>query len=147
MRVERAAYRQRLLSPRWEEVESALGRRIPAILRELYADRALITSGDCLVLDPDRDRAEEAPLNVNEFVPADQEAITSTLVSVPPGAFPFATNEYRDPLYVQLGELPDGDGRVSVHYHDGDDTDVVAPSLRTLLSWSREPRSARDPAI
>jgi hypothetical protein len=136
-RTEQAAYRERLLSPRWEEVEAALGRPVPRILRELYADHALVTSGDFLVLDPSRD-ASEGVLNVNQFVPADEEALTPLLVSIPSGAFSFATNEYGDPLYVQLGELPDGDGRVFVHYHDGDDTELVAPSLRTLLSWPRE---------
>ena len=104
-----------------------------------------MTSGDFLVLDPARNRAERLPLNVNQFVPADEEALAPGLVSIPPGAFTFATNEYGDPLYVQLGELPDGDGRVFVHYHDGDDTEVVAPSLRTLLGWSRKARLDRDP--
>lgn len=135
--AEQAAYRERLLSPRWAEVEATLGHPVPAILRELYADHALVTSGDFLVVDPTRE-ASEGVLNVNQFVPADAEALTPLLVSIPPGAFSFATNEYGDPLYVQLGELPDGDGRVFVHYHDGDDTELVAPSLRALLSWPRE---------
>jgi hypothetical protein len=136
-RAERAAYRERLLSPRWEEVEAALGRPVPAILRELYANEGLVTSGDFLVLDPARD-SEDAPFGVSQFLPADAEALAPTLVSIPPGTFSFATNEYGDPFYVQLGELADGDGRVFVHYHDGDDTELVAPSLRTLLGWPRE---------
>lgn len=138
-RAERAAYRQRLLSPRWEEVQAALGRPVPTILRELYTNEALLTTGNFIVLDPNRD-SDDVPFWVSQFVPADEEALTPVLVSIPPGTFSFATNEFGDPFYVQLGELPDGDGRVYVHYHDGDDTELVAPSLRTLLGWPREPR-------
>jgi hypothetical protein len=146
-REEQARYQQRLLAPHWDEVESVLGRPVPALLRNLYADRELVTSADFFVLDPARSGSEEAPLNVDRFIPADKEAFTPGLVSIPPGAFAFATNEYGDPLYVQLGELADGDGRVFVHYHDGDDTEAVAPSLQSLLSWPRTPRPHRDPAI
>lgn len=138
-RAARAAYRARLLSPRWEHVEATLGRPVPTILRELYANEALLTSGDFIVLDPARD-SEDVPFWVSRFVPADEEALTPALTSIPAGTFSFAMNEFGDPFYVQLGELADGDGRVFVHYHDGDDTELVAPSLRTLLGWPRERR-------
>jgi len=145
-RAERAVYRQRLLSPRWDVVEVALGRPVPAVLRELYADQALVTSDDLLVFDPARSEAEVC-LNVNQFIPADESALAPDLVGIPPGAFAFATNEFGDPIYVKLGELPDGDGRIVVHHHDGDDTEEVAPSLRALLSWPRAPRLTRDLAV
>jgi hypothetical protein len=145
-RAEWAVYRQRLLSPRWDVVEAALGRPVPAVLRELYADQALVTSNDLYVFDPAR-RETDVCLNVNQFIPADESALAPDLVSIPPGAFAFATNEFGDPVYVQLGELPDGDGRVAVHHHDGDDTEVVAPSLRALLGWPRAPRLIRDHGV
>ena len=137
-RAEQAAYDTRLRTPRWAVVEAALGRPVPAVLRELYADQTLVTSGDLLVLDPARAGGRKAAWNINQFTPADEEALSPELESIPPGAFAFATNEFGDPFYIRLGELPDGDGRVFVHHHDGDDTELVAPSLRTILSWPRE---------
>jgi len=146
-RAEQAAYNARLRAPRWDLVEAALRRPVPAVLRALYADQALVTSGDLLVLDPARAGGREMAWNVNQFTPADEEALAPELESIPPGAFAFATNEFGDPFYVQLGELPDGDGRVFVHYHDGGDTELVAPSLHTFLAWPRTPRLHRDRAI
>lgn len=143
-RAEQAARLARLRAPAWDRVEGALGRPVPAILRELYADQSLVTTGDLLLYDPDRAGRGEIPWNVNEFIPADEDALSPDLVSIPSGAFAFATNEFGDPFYVQLGELADGDGRVFVHYHDGDDVELVAPSLRTLLSWQRAPRNRPD---
>ena len=146
-RAEREDYDARLRAPRSEVVETALGRSVPAVLRELYADEALVTSGDLLVFDPGRTGDGEAAWNINQFTPADEEAIHPELESIPDGAFSFASNEFGDPFYVRLGELPDGDGRVFVHYHDGGDTEEVAPSLRVFLSWPRESRPHRDRAI
>ena len=142
---ERTAYEARLLAPQWELIEVRLGRAVPAVLRTLYADRALITSGDLLIFDPARGLDPNLAWNVNEFIPADEDAISAEFVSVPTGAFAFASNEFGDPFYVQLGERPDGDGRVYVHYHDGDDTELVAPTLRDFLSWDRRPRIATPP--
>jgi hypothetical protein len=82
-RAERAVYRQRLLSPRWDVVEAALGRPVPAVLRELYADHDLVTSNDLLVFDPTRSEADVC-LNVNQFIPADESALAPDLVSIPP---------------------------------------------------------------
>ena len=117
---------------------------MPAVLRELYADQALVTSRDLVVFDPGRTGDGEAAWNINQFTPADEQAIRPELESIPAGAFSFVTNEFGDPLYLQLGEVPDGDGPVLVHYHDGGDTEEVAPSLRTFLSWPRESRLHRD---
>lgn len=136
--TERAAYDARLLAPQWETVEARLGHPVPAVLRALYADRALLTSGDMLILDPAKGSDPYAAWNVNEFIPADEEGLFPGLVSIPAGAFAFARNGFGDPFYVQLGELPDGDGRVYVHYHDGDDTELVAPTLRDFLGWRRQ---------
>jgi hypothetical protein len=146
-RTERAAFRIRMQNPQWDVLEAALGHPVPSILRELYSDQALLTSDDLLIFDPARADDRSTAWNVNQFYPADAEALTPQLESIPSGAFSFASNEFGDPFYAQLGELPDGDGRVYVHYHDGGDTELVAPSLRTFLSWRREPRTHRAPAI
>src|SRR5262245_2223287 len=44
--AERQAYEERILQPDWALVEVHLQRPIPAALRELYADRTLVTSRD-----------------------------------------------------------------------------------------------------
>lgn len=145
-RAERVAFEARLRNPQWTAVEAALGHAVPNLLREIYADQALITSADLLVLDPAKGDGWDGAWNVNQFTPADAEALAPELESIPPGAFSFASNEFGDPFYVQLGELADGDGRVFVHYHDGDYTELVAPSLRTFLGWRRQARLDRGPA-
>ena len=141
--TERAAYRARLESPRWEEVESGLGRPVPAVLRELYARRELILDGDLYVFPPDKPRNRDHAWYINQFVPVDGNALQPELESIPPGSFNFATNEFGDPYYVELSADLDGDGPVSVHYHDGGDVERVAASLRAFLSWPREPRLSR----
>lgn len=129
----------RVRSPQWERVEAVLGRPIPAMLRALYADPELTASSHLLIFDPARGAERANAWWVGQFSPADEEALGPKLESVPPGAFAFASNEYGDPYYIRLGELPDGDGPVFVHYHDGGNTEFVAPSLRTFLAWPREP--------
>ena len=146
-RTARAEFEARLSHPQWDVVEAALGHPVTTILRELYSNQTLITSGDILIYDPALGGDRNSAWNVNHFNPADAEALTPEPESIPPGAFSFASNEFGDPFYVQLAELPDGDGRVYVHYHDGGDTELVAPSLRTFLSWHRESRLQRAPAI
>jgi hypothetical protein len=133
----------RLLTPQWPIVEAYLKRPVPEVLRSLYANKDLITSFDLLVTPPDAGDDRQAGWNVNEFVPADLESLVRTMETVPFGTFTFATNEYGDPYYVQVGAEQDGDGPVYVHYHDGGDTALVAPSLKTFLSWKREPRMSK----
>jgi len=137
--AEWASYVARLHAPRWNEVEAGLGRPVPDVLRALYADRDLVARTDLLVSDPDRGGDGGDTWWIGRFVVADKGALVGELESIPPGTFSFATNESGDPYYVCLGELPDGDGPVKVHYHDGDDTELVAPSLRSFLGWQRRP--------
>jgi hypothetical protein len=135
-----ASYRARLASPQWEEVAAGLGRPIPTVLKELYADPSGL-EGDVYVFDPAKPKDVGEAWYVNQFVPADYDALQPALESIPPGAFNFAFNEFGDPYYVELGAGDDGDGPVSVHYHDGGDIVRVAPSLREFLRWPRQPRS------
>jgi hypothetical protein len=130
----------RLLTPQWDVVAGHLKRPVPEVVRSLYANKDLITSFDLLVLPPGVGEDRNAGWNVNEFVPADLQSIVMTMETIPYGTLCFATNEYGDPYYVQVGAAEDGDGPVYVRYHDGGDTELVAPSLKEFLSWNREPR-------
>jgi hypothetical protein len=134
---EREESRRRLEYPRWAEVERTLGRPVPVILRELYGNRELVHGCGFLVFDPTSGEAEEETWFVNEFLPANPAPHPSYAGAIPPGAFAFATNEFGDPYYFVPGPATDGDGPVFIVYHDGGDTERVAPSLRAFLGWRR----------
>lgn len=95
-----ATYIERVLDPQWDIVGAALGRPVPAILHELYADRELIARSHILVFDPAREERGQDPWWVSQFVPADAEALAPELESIPLGALAFATHECADPYYV-----------------------------------------------
>jgi hypothetical protein len=129
-RAERLA---ELRNPRWDEVEQALGRPVPAVLRELYADAQLMEQFDFTFRAPDW--PEEEVMLLNAWEPASKASCHPELATIPPGAFSFASNDFGDPFYVTPGSLPDGDGPVFIRQHDGNETEQVAPSLREFISW------------
>jgi len=137
--AERAEYRRRLENPQWDAIEAGLKRPVPAVLRELYANRELIIAGDFYLMPPNASD-DELGWYINEFVPADHAALEPELESIPPGTFSFAFNEFGDPYFVELSDDPDGDGPVRLRYHDGGDIETVSGSLREFLSWSRRAR-------
>ena len=137
--AEWATHIAKVQRPRWDTVERILGHAVPDVLRALYADRDLVGSSDVLVFDPARGHERSEAWWISQFTPADVGALVPELESIPPGSFSFANNAFGDPYYVRLGELSDGDGPVLVHHLDGGDTELVAPSLRTFLSWRRQP--------
>jgi hypothetical protein len=129
-------FRERIYHPRWETIQSALGRPVPEILRQLYsAPDALLRSHFYLVA-PDGTRRMWLDL----FLPMDDEALRPYGRSLPPGAVAFADDEHGDPYYF----LPDGsvygDGPVFVRgpAHGPDGEEQVAGSLAEFLSWSRD---------
>jgi hypothetical protein len=127
-----AAWRARLLEPDWPAVERQLARRPPAVLRQLYADHALLLSAPLVVTAPD---AVDAEWPIECFHPADARG---DHCPVPTGAFCFATTGFGDPYYVEFGARGE-DGPVSVHYHDGGDIARIADTLAEFLSWPRRP--------
>ena len=135
--------RDRLLNPDWDAYERMTGHRVPPVVRQLYADVELITAEDLVVTVPGR---PESPLawEIAGFEPVHRGGVDESWVAVPATAFHFASNWYGDPYYVMLGERPDGDGRVYVRFHDGDDLELVAPSLAEFLSWPRHRAATAD---
>lgn len=132
-RAAEAAWNEQLLAPDWAAVERQLGRRTPAVLRELYADHALLLSTPFTVIGPPG--GLDAEWHIDSFYPADGRASTFW---VPAGAFCFATTVFGDPYYVELGQHGE-DGPVSVHYHDGGDIVRIANTLAEFLTWPRRP--------
>ncbi len=141
----RTAHIEALKRPRWADIEAAMRRPIPPVLKDLYANPALLTGEDLYIFDPGKPQTEGDAWWI-ALSPASLECLHPDIASIPPNAFAFATNEYGDPYYVQLSSDSDGDGPVSIHYHDGGDTERVAPSLRTFLSWSSTPVFSFRPA-
>ena len=125
------AWEARLLAPDWPAVERQLGRPAPAVLRELYADHALLRGTPFIVSGSETDG--EAAWHIHSFQPADGRG---DHFEIPPGAFCFAMTEFGDPYYVELAAGSD-DGPVSLGYHDGGDVERVADSLTEFLGWPR----------
>ena len=133
VRARTEAHRAKLLAPDWPAVEERLGQPVPAILRELYENHALLTNTPLEVRNP---QSPDATWHIADFAPANAETMSSERLSVPPGTFCFATNGFGDPYFTVI----DGDaGPVYVHYHDGDDIVLVANSLAEFLSWPHRP--------
>jgi hypothetical protein len=135
--------RLRLLSPDWDGYERKSGRRVPPVLRRLYADADLVTAEDLVVTVPDRG---ESPLawEIASFEPVHAERRAQGGEDVPASAFHFAANWYGDPYYVLLGERPDGDGRVFVRFREAEEPELVAPCLAEFLSWPRHRAAAAE---
>ena len=129
-------FRDRIYHPRWDTIESALGRPVPEILRQLYsAPDALLRSHFYLVA-PDGTRRVWLDL----FLPMDDEAVRPYGRTLPPGAVAFADDEHGDPYYFVPDGSAYGDGPV---YLSGPGQGVagevpVAASLAEFLSWSRD---------
>ena len=135
-RARHEAWVAKLTAPDWPAVETRLGRPVPRVLRELYADQNLIASGDFTIRDPNRP-GEDGEWNVASFHPASGDSVGPTGFGVPEGALLLATTGVGDEYYVLIDRDEDDTGPVYLYYHDGDDLAHVADSLRRLLSWPR----------
>jgi hypothetical protein len=114
----REAYERRILTPDWPCVERQLRRPAPQALRDLYADRRLITQRD-LVYDDDR--------VMSTFEPLDEQAIADTRQWLGFEAVAIATTDFGDTVYLRSGA-----GEVDAVYlahHDGGDIEIVAESV------------------
>ena len=125
--AEREAHERRILAPDWPCVERHLRRPPPHALRDLYADRRLVTQRD---LEYDNDRL------VSTFEPLDEEAMVDTSRSLGFDAVVIATTDFGDAVYLRSGATePD---TVHVAYHDGGDTEVFAESNGQMLVILRQ---------
>lgn len=99
---------------------------MPPALRELYADRALITRRDLRWSD------EQA---ISAFEPLDEQAILDAARTFGFAAVPIATTDFGDLVYLRPGAAEDD--VVYVTYHDGGDTEVFADSVTPMLATLR----------
>ena len=124
--AERLAHEQRLLNPDWPSVERHLRRPLPPALRDLFADRDLITRRDLGYVD------EHV---ISRFEPLDQTAIVETTRWLGFEAVPIATTQFGDAVYLRPGAA-EGDA-VYLTHHDGGDTEVFADSISQMVAALR----------
>lgn len=120
--AERAEREERLLQPDWLFFESHLGRPVPAALKELYADRELVLSENL-------DCTAECSIAFFEGISRDGVWVDSHLGCDP---LVFAMSVVGDPVYLKPGAT-EADA-VYVTYHDGGDTQMLAPSVDDFVA-------------
>jgi hypothetical protein len=125
--AERQVYAQRILTPDWACVERHLGRPVPPALRDLYADRELITRRDL------RYTNEQA---FSTFEPLDEQAILDSRRWLGFEAVAIATTEFGDAFHLRPGAAEKD--TVYLTHHDGGDTESFAESVTQMLAALRE---------
>lgn len=118
--------RERLLSPRWAELEHHHRRAIPKIIQNLYTDSGLVTLRDVTLR-----RTDGRDWSIREFLPAD----ILTISSLPPDlrstdVFPFAMSAAGDIYYVLLNQ---GSYPVKMSVKLGGE-ELVAPSVVDFIA-------------
>jgi hypothetical protein len=117
----------RLLAPDWTCVERHLQRPTPRALRELYADRTLVTQ---------RDIRFSTDCTISSFEPLDEQALADAREWLGFTAVVFATTQEGDAIYLRSGPAEGGDV-VYLTHHDGGDTEVLATTIDEMLDALR----------
>lgn len=126
--AERSAHEARIATPDWEFYERHLQRPVPTALRQLYADHELLcTSGIWY----------DESHYISAFEPLDEVAVVDTANLFGFDVVPFA-NSNGDIIYLRPGRKePDA---VYITYHDGGETEQLAPDVSTFLERARASR-------
>ena len=124
--AEYRVFQDRLLHPDWAVYERYLQRPVPAELRELFADRDLILTEGI-------DYSESE--TIAGFCAIDEKALTGCRSLRGFAPFPIAANIFGDPIYLRPGAAEPN--IVYVTYHDGGDTEKLAPDMETFLRCLR----------
>jgi|SRR5947209_11377836 len=129
--ADRRAYEERILQPDWAFYERHLQRPAPPALRELYADRALVTAQglDYTVAD-----------HINTFEALDEQGLLDTRPWLGFDAVAIATSDFGDPIYLRPG-APEADS-VYISHHDGGSTEVFAESVAAMVERLRHANRA-----
>lgn len=124
--ADRSAYESRILRPDWGFYERHLQRPAPPALRELYADRAFVTTQDL-------DYTDEA--RIGTFAPLDEKGLLETRQWLGFDAIAIATTDFGDSIYLRP-RSSDADA-VYITHHDGGDTEVFAESVAAMVERLR----------
>ena len=130
--AERSAYRERILRPDWAFYERHLQRPVPSALRDLYADRSLVGSVGF---------GYSKDLWISTFDALDEQGLRDSRDQLGFDAIAIATNGYGDPIYLRPGTAePD---IVYVTFHDGGDTEEIAPDAAAFVRCLRQGFASR----
>ena len=123
-----AVWRDRILHPKPEEIETLRGAFIPQRLLHLYGDTALVLSKNFDISSPPKDSQKDS-WHIAEFLPlqAQDQKLTWDLSDDGMG------NLY----WMEMNSERLNDGTVFLIWHDGWDNEKVADTLEELLSWPR----------
>jgi len=124
-------YRERLLNPRWAEIEELTGATVPECIKQLYMQTELICQREICF-----SQKEGKTYDVAEFLPADTQSLNERWDAVKQSeGFPFATDYFGDTYYVSLGRAESEACPVMYYHHDGNDFEFVSGSLDEFLGW------------
>jgi hypothetical protein len=127
------ALEERLLRPDWEFYERHLGRRAPAALRELFADRDLVTTCGLNYTKSS---------GISAFNPLDEDSLVDTAGDLGCDIVPLAVSGCGDPIYLRPGASESD--TVYITYHDDPKSvKVFAESVAGMLKRLRETNQAR----
>jgi hypothetical protein len=122
-----AKIRARLIQTDWAFYEHHLRRPIPAALRELYSDMALLSA--CASY---RWKREE----INSFEPLNESCLLDTHDEIGYDVVPFATSVCGDAIYLRPGARESD--TVYIAYHDDPgNIEVFAESVSEMLEKAR----------
>jgi hypothetical protein len=127
-------YRERLLNPRWAELEAYFNRSIPERIKHFYTRTEIISRNDVRV-----SNAKGETYHIAQFLPADiesQDGIWPDLKN--PGNFPLATDSFGDCYYIPLTEDKSKQCPVICYHHDGSDSESVSASLDEFVNGIEE---------
>jgi hypothetical protein len=137
-------HRERLLAPRWAELEGHFHTIIPQAVRDFYKDHDRLLDTDFYAVPPDK--TEEADFwYIDRFEPADLESLENAFPLIgqdeDPNAdqkrFAFASDGFGNSYFIELAPTSSANFPVFFFEHDGGYLDRVADSLAEYVSWER----------
>jgi SMI1 / KNR4 family (SUKH-1) len=124
-------YRERLLNPRWDELQEHFGLTIPQTMKDFYKQTTLLTTQNVVFRE-----ANGKEWHVAGFYPADTETSDAIWPDLKKSKiFPFAFDSFGDCYYVELTDQKSDRCPVMYYHHDGDDVELVSSSLDEFLKW------------
>jgi hypothetical protein len=130
--IERQAIDERLLRPNWEFYERHLQRPAPEALRELYADRSLVTM---VGLEYDK------KYDISTFNPIDEDWLLDTRDTIGYDIVALANSDCGDPIYLRPGST-ESDAVYISHHDERGHIAVFANSVAAMVERLRDANRA-----
>ena len=127
-------YKERLLNPRWDELQEHFGLAMPEPLKDLYKQTTLLTMQNLVFRETNGKEWQVAA-----FYPADTQTLDGIWSDLKNSKiFPFAFDSFGDCYYVELTGQDSSKCPVMYYHHDGNDTERVSNSLEEFIAWHRD---------